>query len=148
MNTTNPLERAASTLRQHTDRGWMAIRADVFSHALAMFRPSAPVRGVHGAGEFFLAADVLVAHLRDALDAIPRAGVSRITCTTDADHNIEAVTVEIIALYRAQLVPLAETIRHRAAELLVQVLGLPPEQLRDVPVHVGVTDVTNDAALL
>jgi hypothetical protein len=148
MSNENPLDRAASTLRQHTDHGWIAIRGDLFARALAVFRPSAPVRGIHKAGEFFVAGDVLVAHLRDALDAIPRAGATRITCTTDADHNLEAVTIEIIALYRAQLVPLAETVRHRTAGLMAQALGLPPEHLRDVPIHVGVTDVTNNVLLL
>ena len=148
MSNENPLDRAASMLRQHTDQGWIAIRGDLFARALAVFRPSAPVRGIHKSGEFFVAGDVLVAHLRDALDAIPRAGATRISCTTDANYNLEAVTIEITALYRARLVPLAELVRHLAAELLAQVLGLPPERLRDVPIHVGVTDVTNNVLLL
>ncbi len=148
MTTKDSLDRAASTLRQHTDEGWIAIRADLFTRALAMFRPSAPVRGIHKAGEFFVAGDVLVAHLREALDAIPRAGATRITCTTDANHNLEAVTIEIVALYRAQLVPLAEAIRNRAAELFAQALGLPPEELQNVPIHIGVTDVTSNQLLL
>jgi uncharacterized alkaline shock family protein YloU len=148
MNGESALDRAATTLRQHTDRGWVVIRENLFARALAVFRPSAPVRGRHPAGEFFVAADVLVACVREALDAVPHAGGVRVHCTTDDHHDVEAVTAEIVALYGTPLLPLAQEVRDRVAAALSQALGLVAEQVRDVPIDVGVTDVTDDPVLL
>ena len=142
------VDRAATTLRQHTDRGWVAIRENLFARALAVFRPSAPVRGCHPAGEFFVAADVVVGCVRDALGAVARAGAVRVHCTTDDRHDLEAVTAEVVALYGTPLLPLAQDVRDRVAAALSQALGLAPERVRDLPIHVGVIDVTDDAALL
>ncbi|MFH5821105.1 hypothetical protein [Georgenia sp. AZ-5] len=148
MNGDGILDRAAATLRQHTDGGWIAIRTDVFARALAAFRPSAPVRGHSAAGDFFVAADVVVTHVRDALDALSEAGAARVRCTTGATHDLEAVTVDVVALYGAQLVPLAREVRDAVTAALAGLLGLSAERRLGVPVHVRVSDVTADARLL
>ncbi|KAE8765474.1 hypothetical protein [Georgenia thermotolerans] len=148
MTTENALDRAATTLRQHTDRGWVAIRENLFARALAVFRPSAPVRGRHPAGEFYVAADVLVACVRDALDAVTRAGAVRVHCTTDDRQDLEAVTAEVVALYGTPLLPLAQDVRDQVATALSAALGLAPERVRELPIHVGIADVTDDPALL
>lgn len=67
----NVVSRAAALLRQHTDSGWKAIEDSVITRALTLFRPSAPVRGRHDLGDFFLAADVVVNELRQRIDAVP-----------------------------------------------------------------------------
>jgi hypothetical protein len=148
MNGESALDRAATTLRQHTDRGWVVIRDNLFARALAVFRPSAPVRARHPAGEFYVAADVLVACVREALDAVARTGAVRVHCMTDADSDLQGVTAEIVALYGTPLLPLAQEVREGVAAALAQALGLGPEQVRAVPIDVGITDVTDDPAQL
>ncbi len=142
------LDRGAAVLRQHTDHGWVTVRDNLFARALAVFRPSAPVRARHPAGEFYVAADVLVACVREALDAVARAGAVRVHCTTDERHDLRGVTAEIVAMYGTPLLPLAQEVRERVAAALAQALGLGPEQARAVPIDVGITDVTDDPGQL
>lgn len=144
MSSEDVLDRATATLRQHTDRGWIAVRDDLFARALALFRPTAPIRGEHRDGEYFVSAGVLTALLREDVAAVSLAGVTHVSCTTDARQALRDVTIELIALYGAPLVPLAKEVRDRAATTLAAVLGLPPERLKDVHVHVGITDITDN----
>jgi hypothetical protein len=144
MSSDNVLDRATATLRRHTDRGWVAVRDDLLARALALFRPTAPIRGAQRSGEYFISAGVLTSLLREDVAALSTAGATHVSCTTDARHALRDVTIELIALYGAPLVPLAEKVRARAATTLAEVLGLTPEQLGDIPVHVGITDITDD----
>jgi hypothetical protein len=142
MSSENVLDRATATLRRHTDHGWVVVRDDLLTRALALFRPTAPIRGEHRGGEYFVSAGVLMTLLREEVANLSQAGVTHVTCTTDARHALRDVTIELIALYKAPLLPLAKEVRELAATTLVEVLGLTPEQLEDVPVHVGITDIT------
>lgn len=144
MSSEDVLDRATATLRQHTDRGWIAVRDDLLARALALFRPAVPIRGARRGGEYFISAEVLTAVLRQDVAAVSAAGVTHVSCTTDARQALRDVTIDLIALYGAPLVPLAKEVRDRAATTLAEVLGLTPEQVGDVPVHVGITDVTDD----
>ncbi len=115
MNDDAVLERATGALRRHTDHGWILVRENALLKALSAFRPSAPVRGraVSSSGpvDYFVAADVLVAALRETFAAMPHVGPLTITCSTDEHGGLTTVTIEIIAAFDEPLLPLAETAR-------------------------------------
>ncbi len=142
------LERATQALRRHTDRGWTVVRENALLRALSSFRPSAPVRGSTatpaGPVEYFVAADVVVATLREAVAAVQDAAPLTITCSTDGRDQLVDVTIEIIAAFDAPLLPLAAAVRRAASSRLRDVLGDLAPQADAVAVHVAITDVTDD----
>jgi len=147
------LDRATRALRRHTDRGWTLVREDALLKALSAFRPSAPVRGRTGAHavdrtgappsavDYFVAADVVVAALREAVVAVPHAAPLAITCSTDDDDRLATVTIEILATFDEPLLPLAAEVRRAAVGRLTTLLGdlAPPATV--VTVDLAITDV-------
>lgn len=140
----DPLGRATQLLRQHTDAGWTAISGDILHRAMRAFRPSEPVRGRHRHGDFFVAGDVLVTRLRQAVDAIADGAATRITCTTDDDHHLTDVTIQIIAAYGTHLVTLAGQFHAIAADTLVAELGELAPDAGAIHTHVHIADVTDN----
>ncbi len=138
------LAEATRLLRQHTDDGWIAISAAILDRALAAFRPSEPILGRHQLGEFFVAGTVVVAELRRIVDAIPHAAATRISCATDEQQHLTAVTIEIIAAYGTHLVTLADQIHHAAITALTVILGDYAPTAGAVHTHVHVGDITDD----
>lgn len=138
------LARATQLLRQHTDAGWTAIRGDILDRALRAFRPSDPVRGRHDLGDFFVAADVVVSRLRQAVDTVPLAAASRITCTTDERDELDTVTIQILAAYGARLLSLAEEVHATAARTLAELLGDLAPAAGAIHTHVHIADITDD----
>ncbi len=138
------LGQATHLLRQHTDAGWTEISADILRRAMRAFRPSEPVRGRHHLGDFFVASDVLVARLREAVDAVPHAAAARITCTTGDNHQLADVTIQIIAAYGAHLLSLAEDIHAAAARRLTEELGVLAPAVDAIHTHVHIGDVAHD----
>ena len=148
MNGEQRLTRAARTLREHTDDGWVALRDDVVAAAVRAFRPSAPVRGALPGGSLFVASTVVVSRVHAALEAVPNVGALRITCTTTADDELDRLTVELVALYGTPLVPMAHEVRRLAADVVAETLGLTSPPVDRVRVDVSVQDVTPDPRLL
>ncbi|WP_328291261.1 hypothetical protein OG218_00570 [Kineococcus sp. NBC_00420] len=144
----NVVSRAAALLRQHTDSGWKAIEDSVITRALTLFRPSAPVRGRHDLGDFFLAADVVVNELRQRIDAVPRAAAQKIACTTGERDELEQVTVELIAAYGAPLLEVAGTVHTVAMTTLQELLGALAPAAERVRTHVHIGDVSNDPLIV
>jgi hypothetical protein len=140
----NILDQAALLLRQHTDAGWTAISADILRRSLRAFRPSEPVRGRHALGDFFVAGDIVVARLREAVDAVPGAAAARITFTTGDDHRLAEVTVQIIAGYGAHLLSLAGLVHAAAARCLDDELGTLAPVAEAIHTHVHIGDVADD----
>jgi len=138
------LSRATALLRQHTDAGWKAIEDNVVARALTLFRPSTPVRGRHDIGDFFLAADVIVARLRRRIDEIPAAAAQKIACTTDDRDELELVTIQLIAAYRAPLLEVAGHVHAAAMDVLGDLLGALAPATDRVRTHVHIGDVSND----
>ncbi|NAZ85567.1 hypothetical protein [Kineococcus indalonis] len=136
--------RAALLLRQHTDAGWVAVRESVVSRALHAFRPSAPVRGRHAAGDYFVASDVLVAALRRAVDLVPRVAATRITCTTGEDDELDDVVVELVAAYGVRLLEVAGQVHAVAREVLGDLLGPLAPAAERIRTHVHLGDVSDD----
>jgi hypothetical protein len=138
------LGQATRLLRQHTDAGWTAISGDVLQRALRAFRPSEPVRGRHRYGDFFVASDVLVTRLREALDPIPYGAATRITCTTGDEQELTGVTIQIIAAYGTNLLTLAAQFHDIAVATLANELGDLAPDGSAVHTHVHIADVTDD----
>jgi hypothetical protein len=143
-DTNDPLARATQLLRQHTDAGWTVMSANILARALRAFRPSNPVRGRHDHGDFFIASDVLVARVREAVDAVPQAAATKITCTTNQRRELDRVTIQIVAAYGAHLVTLGEHLHAATVATLTDLLGdLAPDRA-EVHTHVHVGDVSDD----
>ncbi len=138
------LAEATQLLRQHTDAGWSAISADILHRAFAAFRPSEPVRGRHAYGDFFVASTVIVAQLRRVIDEIPHAAATKITCTTDDQHHLAGVTIQIVAAYGTHLLTLADQVHHAATESLAGILGDHAPSAGDIHTHVHIGDITDD----
>jgi hypothetical protein len=138
------LGQATRLLRQHTDAGWTAISADILTRAVRAFRPSEPVRGRHQLGDFFVASDVIVDRLRQAVDAVPNAAAARITCTTGDRQQLVEVTIQIVAAYGAHLLTLAGHVHDAAARRLAEELGEFAPMSDAIHTHVHIGDVTDD----
>ncbi|WP_328291817.1 hypothetical protein OG218_03510 [Kineococcus sp. NBC_00420] len=145
---TDRLAQATMLLRQHTDAGWEAIEDRVLARALSLFRPSAPLRGRHHDGDFFVASDVLVAQLREAVDAVPHAAAQQITCTSGHDDQLESVTIQLIALFGTPLLELADRIHLVALKVLRELLGELAPAAEQVHTHVHIGDVSRDARIV
>jgi hypothetical protein len=138
------LGQATQLLRQHTDAGWTAISADILHRAVRAFRPSEPVRGRHELGDFFVASDVIVTRLRQAVDALPDAAAARITCTTGDRQRLAEVTIQIVAAYGSHLLTLAGQVHDIAARSLAEELGELAPADHAIHTHVHIGDVTDD----
>lgn len=142
------LAQATTLLRQHTDSGWKAIEENVITRALSLFRPSAPVRGRHQHGDFFLAADLIVAQLRQAIDDVPSAAADKITCVTGDRDELETVTIQLIAAYGAPLLDLAGRVHTIALQTLQELLGMLAPVGEQIRTHVHIGDVSNDPRIV
>jgi hypothetical protein len=138
------LAQATQLLRQHTDAGWTAISASILHRAFRAFRPSDPVRGRHELGDFFVTSDIVVAQLREAVDAVPHAAATRITCGTTDHHELDAVTIEMVAAYGTHLLTLAGHVHAAAARRLTTILGDLAPSNAAIHIHVHIGDVTDD----
>lgn len=141
------LDRATQALRRHTDRGWTVVRENALLRALSAFRPSAPVRGrtatPAGAADYFVAADVVVAALRESVAAVPSAAPLTITCSTDDHDRLATVTIEVLAAFDVPLLPLASAVRRVATSHLATVLGDLAPEADAVTVDIAITDVAD-----
>ncbi|MGQ7294921.1 hypothetical protein [Quadrisphaera sp. KR29] len=138
------LAAATAAMRQHTDRGWEQVRGDVLRSALRAFRPSEPVHGRHGAGDFTVASEVLVTAVRRALDPLPGASAEAVRLATDDEHRLERVAVSVVAAYGTPLLAVADEVRRLTAEAVEAVLGpqaLGAEAVVEVDVHIGGVEV-------
>ncbi|PRY15366.1 hypothetical protein [Kineococcus rhizosphaerae] len=140
--------RAAQLLRLHTDAGWVAMRENVLARALRTFRPSAPVRGRHELGDFFVSSAVVVDQLRRAVEAVPFAAPDTITCVTGDGEELREVTIEIVAGYGRPLLRLAGQVHTAAHACLRQLLGALAPAGERVHSHVHIGHITADPRLL
>jgi hypothetical protein len=138
------LNQATQLLRQHTDTGWTAISANILNSAFAALRPSEPVRGRHDFGDFFVASTVVVSELRHAIDTVPHAAATRIACTTDDEHHLTDVTIQIIVAYGSHLLTVADHIHQVAVDTLRAILGDLAPTGSAVHTHVHIGDITDD----
>ncbi len=134
------LDRAADTLRELTDAGWVRARPHVVQRALRALRPSVPVRARHDAGDFTVGADVLAARLRATLDRRADVRVTRVACTVGTEGELEAVAVGLDIRFGVPIATMSASVRAESARTISAVLGtgFPPDR---VVVDLCVTDV-------
>jgi hypothetical protein len=142
------LTEATMLLRQHTDTGWKAMEASVLARALRFFRPSAPVRARHEHGDFFVASDVVVSRLRLVIDAVPQAAAQSVTCTVDDGDVLQSVTIQLVVVYGAKLVEVADRVHTVAWDELVHLLGDLAPGPEEVHTHVHIGDVSDDPRIV
>lgn len=132
------LAAATSVLRAHTDNGWRAVRPGLIDRVRAAVRPSAPVRGRHGAGEFTVACDVLAHHVGRVVDAVPSISVHRVSCVAGADQDLETVLVEVAVEFGTELLAVSRSVRSATHAEIERVIGFRvPDQVVLVDVHVA-----------
>lgn len=99
---------------------------------------------VRAAGEGLrVSTTALTALLRHRLDvALDAAAARHIVCEVSRDERLEAVTVELIVQYGADIRVMAATARAAVREVVEQTLGAPLPPSAVVLRHVHVSDVT------
>jgi len=132
------LSAATSALRAHTDSGWRAARPGVLDRVRRAVRPSAPVRGRHGAGEFTVASGVLATRVAAVVDRSPAASARRVSCVADAHQELETVLVELAVEFGAELLSVSREVRSSVLAEVERLIGYRiPESVVVVDVHVA-----------
>lgn len=108
------VSRAADQLHARSSRRWVEVADDVLSQVLSASRRSLPVlvQVLEDGATVSLSEQVVVTRLRAALDAsLTQAATARIHLDVAPDQRLRQVTVELLARYGAELIPLADEAR-------------------------------------
>jgi hypothetical protein len=132
------LARAASGIRRQADQRWIETADQVTAAALSATRTSTPIRARAPGGRVWIAEQVLVAYLRQAVDdEVPDAATTAISVRVAGRETFDGVGIHLTARYGTLLLPVADHARAVAARVLTDLLGpVDPE----VDVHIA--DVT------
>jgi uncharacterized alkaline shock family protein YloU len=134
------LDRAAETLRELTDSGWVRARDSVLDRVRRAVRPSAAVTGRHADGAFTLATPVLTDRIRRAVDAVTEARVLDLRPEVDADGELLGIALRISVAYGSSVAADAESARAAVVAEVRRSLGTEFEAER-VTVDLHVADV-------
>lgn len=131
--------RAATALRAHTDAGWIDARDRIRSAAMSATRRTWPLALARG-DDLFVSDQVVIALLRETIDAVDHVTASRIIVSPRNDM-VDLVTIEVSVSYGHPIPPLVDELRRRCAELLARLLE-PEHDGSEPPIDVGVVSVT------
>lgn len=141
----NVLAHAAEAWREASDRRWVEISDAVIAKAMTANRRSQLIAGTGAGGPYHVSEQVVVAHLRAALDgAVPGAAVARIHVELEGLATLVGVVVEIIAEYGRPLLPIADEVRAVATPVVAALLGPGVPAVSVQAWHVHVRDVVDD----
>lgn len=132
------LQEATSNLRQRADPRWVEISDRVLATALSATRRSHPVRAQANGRSVYISEQVLVAYLREAIDgAVPGSALAHVTIEVHGRHTFAGLTVQLIAQFGVELLPVADQVRELARSCLVELLGdvTPVVDVRTMHVH-------------
>lgn len=132
------LRQAATSLRQRTDPRWVEISDRLLANALTATRRSQPVRAVSPDGPVHISEQVLTTYLRAAIDgAVPGSALARVSIDIHGRDTFAGVTIQLIAQFGVELLPVADRVRELARECLVGLLGdvTPTVDVRTMHVH-------------
>lgn len=138
------VSQAIDQLRRHADQRWVEIADDVLETVLDQPRRSLPIRTSFDDGTVEVAEQVIVRHLARAFDDnLDGARLRGASLAVDRDHNLYAITIDLIATYPQPMLPTAEHARALAIDVLRNVLGdnVPTQ----VPIRVHYSDVQRPA---
>lgn len=135
------LARAAHSLREITDDGWVQARDSVLARVLRAVRPSPEISGQHEHGTFTLAADILTNRVRAAVDrAVEEVQVADVRCTVGPRQEVESVVVVLSIRFGARITDVAATTRATTAATVSQTLGTS-FRVEDVTLDLHIADV-------
>jgi hypothetical protein len=135
------LDRAAGTLREITDDGWIRARESVLARVLRTVRPSRQIAGRHEHAAFTVTSDLLADQVRATVDAaVPEARTIDVRCAVGPDDELESVVVVLSVRYGERIADAADTARVVTARAVERTLGTAFRP-RDVAVDLHVADV-------
>jgi uncharacterized alkaline shock family protein YloU len=132
--------RAAGTLREITDAGWVRAREAVLERVRRTLRPAPHVAGRHADGRFTVATPVLVDRLRRAVDGATPARVLDVQVDVGPDAELAGVALRLSVAYGSPIAPDAEAARAAVLAEVERTLGVPLAPAR-VTVDVHIADV-------
>ena len=138
-----PLARAASEIRRQANQRWVEIADRVTAAALSATRTSTPIRASAPGGRVWIAEQVLVAYLRQAVDdEVPDAAATAISVRVAGRETLDSVGIHLTVRYGTLLLPIADHARTVAARVLTDLLGPVDSEVDSRAMHVHIADVT------
>lgn len=117
--------RAAGTLREITDAGWVRAREAVLERVRRTLRPAPHVAGRHAGGRFTVATLVLVDRLRRAVDTATPARVLDVQTDVGPDAELAGVALRLSVAYGSPVAPDAAAARAAVLAEVERTLGTP-----------------------
>lgn len=135
------LARASRELRAAPEPGWPAVERRVIAAVRATPRSGWPVTVVdprpgRNPGRIQVSDLVVRAHLARVLRAVPDVKLAELSVSVE-DTELQAVRIEVSALYGTDLAVLADHVRTQALAVIRDIVG----DATDVDVDVAITDV-------
>lgn len=132
------LARAAGTLREITDDGWVRARSSVLDRVRRTLRPAPHVTGQHAGGTFTVATPVVVDRVRHAVDRATTARVLDVRVEVGAGARLDVLALRLSVAYGTSVTRTADAARVACAAEVERVLGTPfgPDRVA-VDVHIA-----------
>lgn len=136
------LEEAADNLRERSDPRWVEISDRVLAKSLAATRRSRPVRAQARTGHVYVSEQVLIAYLREAIDdAVHDSALAHVGIEIQGRNTFAGATIQLVARFGVELLPIADRVRELARSRLAQLLGDVTPSVRVQTMHVHFCDV-------
>lgn len=138
------LQSAAQQLREAPVEGWTDISASIKQRLKTVVRRSRPVQAATDSGRRMFVADrVIVAYLRQAIDAIEDCQLDQVGLVGEGD-TCTGASIFVVSRYGHDYHELADHVRTVAYDVFRELLGptAPPFGIEGV--DVTVTDLTDD----
>lgn len=132
------LRQATDSLRLQPHPRWVEISDRVLARALTATRRSRPVRAHAPDGPVHISEQVLISYLRDAIDgAVPGSALAQVNIDIEGKDRYRGLTVQLIAQFGVELLPIADHVRELARACLADLLGdtAPSVEVRAMHVH-------------
>jgi len=142
------LKTASAALRAHADQRWVEISDRVLAKAMTATRRSHPIRAHASSGAIQISEQALISYLRAAIDAtVPGTALAHISLQVTGRDELSGVIIQLIAPYGTPLLTIADDIRTRAIQCLLEVLGPSATPVTVTHLHIHFCDVveTNPA---
>jgi len=142
------LKTASAALRAQADQRWVEISDRVIAKAITATRRSHPIHAQASSGPIQISEQALISYLRAAINAtVPGTALAHISLQARGRDELAGVTIQLIAPYGTPLLPIADDIRTRAIQCLLEVLGpsATPVTVTHLHIHFCDVDETNPA---
>lgn len=137
------LEAATADLRAAGDSRWIEVSDRVLAKAMTATRRSHPVRAQATSGPVHVSEQVLVTHLRAAVDEqVPGSAPVHIYVHTSGQDRFSGTTVCLVAEYGRPLLPIADRVRDVVHTELSTLLGPVIPKVSEHTMHVHFCGVT------